>query len=185
MLKKLLAPHVDLAPLVLRLVLGMMFVSFGYVKIVQDNSWLNEAVLSPALQRVVGWTEFLCGLALLIGLFSRVAALGIIVLMVGAIVTVTGDRGLVPVEFGPGHQGVDFNKVGPTLNVAVIGMCLALILLGSGMVSLDYLLLRALHRGGKTAAATTTSQTAAAAAPPSPPATAPAPAPLPERLVSG
>jgi uncharacterized membrane protein YphA (DoxX/SURF4 family) len=150
MLKKLLAPHVDLAPLVLRLTLALIFVTSGYVKIVQELPVSEK--LSLGMQTAVGWGEFLCGLALLLGLLSRVAAAGIIVIMVGAIVLVTGGYDLMPMVFGPGNQRLDLKAGGQALNFAVIGMSLAVILLGSGMFSVDYLLLRWFTRTRKAAA---------------------------------
>jgi putative oxidoreductase len=151
MLKKLLAPHVDLAPLVLRLTLALLFVTSGYSKIMQQFPLTEK--LSLAMQTAVGWGEFLCGLALLVGLLSRVAALGIIVIMVGAIALVTGGKDLLPMDFGPGNQGLNWRTGGQALDFAVIGLALTLVLLGSGMFSLDYLLLRWFTRSRKGPAA--------------------------------
>jgi uncharacterized membrane protein YphA (DoxX/SURF4 family) len=88
--------------------------------------------------------------------------------MVGAITLVTGGYDLMPIEFGPGHQGLNLKGAGQAFNLVIIGTALALILLGSGRASVDYLLLRWFTRGGK----------AAAVAPPPPAA-------LPEKVVAG
>jgi putative oxidoreductase len=164
MLKKLLAPHVDLAPLVLRLTLAVIFIMAGYPKLMQQFPWTDQ--LSPGVQTAVAWGEFVCGVALVVGLMSRVAAVGVIVIMAGAIALVTGGADLMPIAFGPGQERVTYKGAGEALNLALIGMALAVILLGSGKCSLDYLLLRWFTCKGK--------------APAGPPAV-----PLPEKVTAG
>lgn len=109
--------------------------------------------LSTAAQLLVAWGEFLGGIALLLGLLTRVAALGLIIIQIGAIVQVTGALGF-SAGAGTGYE----------YNVALIGMCLVLILTGGGMWSLDQLI-RLIRRRRR------------AAAPP-PPTQTPAPAPM-------
>jgi uncharacterized membrane protein YphA (DoxX/SURF4 family) len=87
--------------------------------------------LSAAAQVLVAWGEFLGGIAMLLGLLTRVAAVGLIVIQVGAIVLVTGAQGFSAVA-GGGYE----------YNVALIGMCLVLLLTGGGTASLDRLMRR-------------------------------------------
>ena len=87
--------------------------------------------LSTAAQLLVAWGEFLGGVALLLGLLTRVAAVGLIVIQIGAIVLVTGALGF-SAGAGAGYE----------YNVALIGMCLALMLTGGGTWSLDRLIWR-------------------------------------------
>jgi uncharacterized membrane protein YphA (DoxX/SURF4 family) len=87
--------------------------------------------LGAAAQVLVAWGEFLGGIAMLLGLLTRVAAAGLIVIQVGAIVLVTGAQG-----FSAGAGG------GYEYNVALIGMFLVLLLTGGGTVSLDRLMRR-------------------------------------------
>jgi uncharacterized membrane protein YphA (DoxX/SURF4 family) len=82
--------------------------------------------LNSSVQLLVAWGELLGGIALLLGLLTRLAALGLIVIQVGAICTVTFQRGFAPL----GGAGYEYN-------VALIAMCVALFLLGSGALAVD------------------------------------------------
>jgi putative oxidoreductase len=139
--------RLDFATLLLRLGLGILFILHGYYKISQEGMvWWNEQELPRILQAVIAYGELVCGIALVLGFLTRLAALGIVVIMVGAIVMVTGKKGLVPLNFGPGQERLNFLAIGPEYNIAIIVMCLALILLGGGSLSLDYCLSRWFRR---------------------------------------
>jgi putative oxidoreductase len=157
MFANLLKPNVDLAALLLRLGLAAIYIVHGYIKVVQELPLMKE-VMSLQTQAIVGWTELLCGIALTLGLFSRLAALATIPVQVGAIVLVTGKRALQTPSFESG--AVDFMRVGPEYNLLLIVMSIALITLGSGMMSLDHCLLNLWRRKKAPAAAP---QTVAAA----------------------
>jgi putative oxidoreductase len=88
----------------------------------------------PAAQLAVAWGELIGGLALLLGFLTRVAALGIIVIQLGAIWTVTWAKGF--------SLGTLDNEGGFQFNLALIAMCLALALIGGGALSVDRLLFR-------------------------------------------
>jgi putative oxidoreductase len=77
----------------------------------------------------VGVAEFLGGVALVLGALTRPAALGLAVVMIGAIATAGVRVG------GPFHLGV-----APTLLVIMLG----LVWIGSGKLSVDKRLARAL-----------------------------------------
>jgi uncharacterized membrane protein YphA (DoxX/SURF4 family) len=87
-----------------------------------------EAMQYHAAQLAVAWGEFLGGIALLLGFLSRLAALGLVVIQVGAIMTVTWT------------QGFSVTQGGFEYNVVLIAVCLAMICLGSGPFSLSGLL---------------------------------------------
>jgi putative oxidoreductase len=129
-------PHVDLAAVILRLGVGFLFIAHGYMKLFQQLSWSD--ILTPTMQQVVGWTEFICGILFVVGLLSRLAALGLIADMVGAIALVTGKRDFIAVNVGP--HGFTFAASGFEYNVILIAACLAVIMLGSGWFSLDHLI---------------------------------------------
>lgn len=135
---KLLKPHPDLAALVLRLALALIFLLHGAVKLEMQMSWTN--LLDERTQVAVAWGEFLCGVLLLLGLFSRVAALGISVIMVGAIILVRKTDFLIDIQVG--KHGMNLQATGTVVNFCILTMCFALLLLGSGAASLDHLLWR-------------------------------------------
>jgi uncharacterized membrane protein YphA (DoxX/SURF4 family) len=87
------------------------------------------ALTFAAAQLAVAWGELLGGIALLLGLLTRVATVGLIIIQLGAIWTVTGFLGFA------GLQGVGYEY-----NVALIAMCAAVFLLGGGAWSLDRLI---------------------------------------------
>jgi uncharacterized membrane protein YphA (DoxX/SURF4 family) len=91
-----------------------------------------EAMSFSALQYAVAWGELLGGVALLIGLLTRLAALGLILIQIGAIYFVTGALGM-------SNQ----TAVGYEYNLALVAMCLVLVIMGPGAWSVD----RFLHWG--------------------------------------
>jgi uncharacterized membrane protein YphA (DoxX/SURF4 family) len=149
MLSSLLKPQVDFASLLLRLGLAAIFIVHGAIKVVQDAPLIEQMTLSELI--LVGWVELICGIMMAVGLFSRLAAIPLIVDQLAAIVLVTWPRALA----GPAIRmtGADYTKVGPEFNLVLITMCLAVICLGSGVVSLDYCLGRMIKRKGAAAAA--------------------------------
>jgi uncharacterized membrane protein YphA (DoxX/SURF4 family) len=140
MLTTLLKPKVDLAALVLRWGIAAIFLVHGYFKIVQTEPLLPESIMTFEQQIVLAWTEMVIGGAVAIGLFSRLAALVAIGHQIGAIVLITGKRALAGPEIN--MSGADYTKVGPEFNLVLIALCLGVILLGSGIFSLDYPLRR-------------------------------------------
>jgi len=74
-----------------------------------------------------GITEFFGGIAIGVGLLSRLAAAGLFFDMVVAMVTVSFRNGVVS---GPGGSGYE-------INVALAGLALVVVLLGAGRLSLD------------------------------------------------
>jgi uncharacterized membrane protein YphA (DoxX/SURF4 family) len=87
--------------------------------------------LQSSVQMLVAWGELVGGVALLLGLLTRFAALGLIVIQVGAIALVTGALGFS----AAGAAGWEYN-------LALIGMCLTLVFLGSGEWALNRLFWR-------------------------------------------
>lgn len=134
MYARLFQPHPNLASLVLRLGLAAIFTVHGYIKAVMTNLLIHD--LDYRVQTVVGWLELVLGFALAVGLLSRVAAAVLLVLQSAAIVLVTGKNAFS----GPKvHRwGADYSEVGPEFNMILMVMCLAVIVLGSGVYSLDY-----------------------------------------------
>jgi uncharacterized membrane protein YphA (DoxX/SURF4 family) len=140
----LLKPHVDFAALLLRLGLAAIFIVHGVMKIVQEYPLIDEKIVSFGAQTAAGWMELICGILLAIGLFSRLACIPLIIEQILAIYLITGARALA----GPAIQagGADYTRVGPEFNLVLITMCLAVIVLGSGVISVDHWLLTVMNR---------------------------------------
>jgi uncharacterized membrane protein YphA (DoxX/SURF4 family) len=151
MLAYLRKPHVNLASLFLRLGLAAIFVAQGYILIRQQDPVTEQ--ISRTTQTLVGWTEFVSALALAIGLLSRLAALGLLVVMIGAIALVTKTQGFIPITMTP--HGYTF-EAGSAYNFLIIIVCLALMVLGSGWVSVDHLIFG--RRSARQSAARATGQ---------------------------
>jgi putative oxidoreductase len=118
-------------PLILRLCLAAIFIFHGYQKVATAGNeggaaWDKSETAPPKLvQMAVAYGEFAGGLAMAIGFLTRIAALGIIALMAGAIYTRTG------------VNGFDNLSHGYEYNVAIIAMALSLFFLGPGSVAVD------------------------------------------------
>jgi putative oxidoreductase len=88
-----------------------------------------DMLTSTSIQMAVAWGELIGGVALLAGLLTRVAALGLLIIQGGAVYTLTQLSGF---SLGaPGGGGYQFN-------LALLAMCLALILMGGGKLSIDH-----------------------------------------------
>jgi len=121
-----------LAPLILRLGLAVIFIYSGMIKIVGPGahwgtSWFLEdpeivKPLGSPIQFAVAWCELIGGLALGIGVMTRIAAAGIALIMAGTIYWFTGAQGF---------------KGGYDYNFAVIVMCTALAVSGGGTMAVD------------------------------------------------
>jgi len=79
--------------ILIRLMLAGVFVSEGYLKLA-DPAWLGAGRFAkigipwPDIAGpLVGWTELACGLLMALGLFSRLAAIPLIVVMIVAIIS--------------------------------------------------------------------------------------------------
>jgi putative oxidoreductase len=117
-------------PLLLRAGLAVVFIYHGLGKVRPEAnygmSWMPaDHALPGAVQALVAWGELLGGVAIALGLLARVAAVGIIIIMLGAIYTVHLQHG-----FGLEHGGYEYN-------FALIIMALCLVLGGAGTMSLD------------------------------------------------
>src|SRR5262245_17030363 len=88
-----------LVPLILRAGLAVIFIFHGLGKVNAETEWgwnwqqdMPDPMAGP-MQMAVGWGELVGGIALGLGLLTRLAALGIAAIMAGAIATVAGEHG--------------------------------------------------------------------------------------------
>jgi putative oxidoreductase len=126
-----------LAPLVVRLIVGVIMAAHGWQKLVAGPSGFGQFLdqLGVPLPGLMAWVvtlvELLGGILLILGLLSRLAALLLTIDLVVAILLVKVNVGLIaPPEAGAGAE----------LDFALIAGFLAILLLGPGRVSLDYVL---------------------------------------------
>jgi putative oxidoreductase len=120
------------ALLLLRVVMGAAFILHGLGKINSPNGWMNWAGDSypPYLQAAAVAAEFGGGIALILGLLTPLAALGLAVTMAVAVFHVHVPKGDVFVASGP-------NQASYELGAVYLACSLALLLLGPGRFSVD------------------------------------------------
>lgn len=121
-----------LVPLLLRLGVAAIFLYHGVGKVTGEGNewgaaWARQMPEPPArmMQMAVAWGELLGGAGLALGLLTRVAALGIAAIMVGAIVTVKWEMG-----FSSPKGGYEYNML-------ILVVCVSLVLIGGGTLSVD------------------------------------------------
>lgn len=121
------------APVILRLVAGVIFAVHGYGKLFggmeQFTAFVTGSLKLPAL---LAWAaagvEFFGGVALVLGLLTRLAALGIAVVMAVAVSKVHWAAGLT------GEGGFEFP-------LTLLCVAVSLMLTGAGPLSFDRLLI--------------------------------------------
>jgi putative oxidoreductase len=129
-----------LPPTVARLTIGLVFVQTGWGKVTNIQKvvgfFTELGIPAPEIQaRLAASAELVCGALILIGLFTRVATLPLIVTMTVAILT--AKRGDI-------HELSDLLGMGEYLFIVVL---LWLGAYGAGPLSLDAVLARRLERG--------------------------------------
>lgn len=126
----------EIGTLILRIVLGLTFFVHGLVKfqggIENIVGWFESIGLPGFLAYGVALIEIIGGLALVLGLFSRVVSGLLALLMVGAI---------LKVKLAVGFLG-NGQTAGYELDIAFLAMALVILITGSKAYALDQLILR-------------------------------------------
>ena len=131
--------------LIVRLALGVVFVAHGGQKVfgwfggpglkATTQTFQQYLKVPPAATVAAAFTELLGGLAMILGLLARPAAVGLVIVMLTAIAKVHGQHGFF-INFsntpGKGH-GFEFNFV-------LIAIALAILIAGAGALSIDRLI---------------------------------------------
>lgn len=116
--------------LLLRLVMGVAFILHGRPKIQDPFGWMKErgSAVPPALQALAAVIEFGGGIALILGLLTRLAALGLVFQMIAA---------LFLVHFPAKQPFVAPGKPNYELPLVYLVVALLLLAIGPGPLSLD------------------------------------------------
>ena len=139
-MKRLIGTSNDVALTILRLVLGVVFLAHGSQKMLgwfggygfHGTMGFFEHLGMPApVAFLVICTEFFGGLGLMVGLLTRIAALGIGIEMIGAIFMIHLQNGFFMNWFGT-QKGEGFEY-----HLLVIAAAAALLLRGAGAFSVD------------------------------------------------
>ena len=151
LLHRLIGTDHRLAPLILRLTLGLVIFPHGAQKLfgwfgghgyaATVGAFETMFGLPPAVATLVILAEFFGGLALILGVASRLAAIGVAAVMVGAVIQVHGQHGFFMNWLGT-QQGEGFEY-----HLLAIGLAAAVAVLGSGAFSIDRMIaMRAIHQ---------------------------------------
>lgn len=122
------------APLVLRVVIGGLFIWHGIDKFDTGISMIEDmftmwGVPAPGLTApLTAIVEIVAGAMLVLGLGTRIAAMALSVVMVGALIYVKQDLGIISSEPMPGAE----------LDLALLAGLVAIIVLGPGQLAVDH-----------------------------------------------
>lgn len=151
--ERLLSSNAPSSTILIRLMVGGVFLSEGIQKFLEPASrgaGRFERIGLPAAELLgpfVGATETVCGLLVLLGLFTRVASIPLIATMLVAIVTTK-----LPILLGSGFWGLSLRELSSygfwvmaheaRTDFAMLLGSTFLLLVGAGPVAVDAALLR-------------------------------------------
>ena len=140
MLKRLMSTSNDVSFTILRLVLGVVYFAHGAQKMLgwfggfgfhATMGFFTHMGMPAAVAFLVICTEFFGGLGLIVGLLTRIAALGIAAEMIGAIFLVHLPNGFFMNWMGTQKgEGIEYHLL-------ALATAAALLLRGAGAFSLD------------------------------------------------
>ena len=134
----------QLAPLTLRLIIGYGSMAHGWAKMSRGVGGFEKLLmfLHVPFPHIMAWVvpllELICGFAILIGFFIRVAAVPMIFVMLTAMFTVHLKYGFSAIKtIGLSADGPLFGPPGFEVDLLYIAGLIALIILRSGALSVD------------------------------------------------
>ena len=147
------------ATLLIRFVVGLVFVSEGVQKFLYPDEvgagrFAKIPIPNPeSTASIVGFFEILCGVLVIVGLFTRFAAVPLITIMLTALLTTK-----LPILLGSEFMGFSVRKVSyygiwgflheSRTDLAMLFSALFLLLAGAGKWSIDSLLTARLGQDG-------------------------------------
>ena len=154
MFKRLLHTDNDIMLTLMRVVAGIIFFAHGAQKVLGwfgghgFNATMHSFTAGMGIPAVFAFlaiaAEFLGGLGLIVGLLGRIAAFGILVNMIVAIVMVHGQNGLFMNWMGNQRgEGIEYHLL-------AIAVLVPIMIKGCGAYSLDYLLSRVRYHARST-----------------------------------
>lgn len=118
--------------LFLRISLGAIFIVHGTPKIRMAEKFAPGMGMSPGMVKLVGIIETVGGILVLLGLFTQLGAIGIAVIMAGAL----------HYKINKWHAPFTaMDKTGWELDLIFLAAALLLMSSGGGMLSVDWMLL--------------------------------------------
>jgi putative oxidoreductase len=123
-----LLQYVDVALLLMRILVGLVFITSGWSHVKDPVARGQSIELSPGLTRLLGLAELAGGAGVALGILPQLAAAGLILIMLGAIQkkVVTWKTGFW------GKHGTD----GWHYDLLFVTMCLVIITTGGGRFAL-------------------------------------------------
>jgi putative oxidoreductase len=136
-----------LPPLTLRLIIGFGFMAHSWAKVSRGTGGFEKLLVFSGVpfaymnSYLVPAVELLGGLAILLGIFVRIATVPMIIIMAVAMVTVQVHYGFSSVKtIALTPQGPSFGPPGYEINLLYIAGLISLMVTGAGNFSLDVLL---------------------------------------------
>lgn len=142
MLAKWINERKGAALLMARVALGLVFIAYGWNHVVGMGGFIDafsqrfHIPFPELLAPLTAWAEFLGGIAVLLGAFTRYAGLALAIVMVVSTFTVKLPAGL---ERGGSFLGL---AGAWDLDLALFALGIALLLLGPGRLSLEMALFK-------------------------------------------
>jgi len=138
--------HDDIAGLILRIVAGGIMLPHGAQKLLgwfggygfnaTMQYFQNDMRLPWVISFLIIMIEFFGALGLILGIATRVWAIALIIIMAGAIYTTCYKNGLFMNWYGnQAGEGYEYH-------ILIIGICVALLAVGGGKLSLDTIITR-------------------------------------------
>lgn len=142
-----------LAPLCLRLIVGIGFIEHGYAKISRGTAGFEKLLIQAGIPLahinalLVPYIELLGGVAILIGAYIAIAAIPLALTMLVAMVTIQVHYGFSSVNtvgFAPDRPR--FGPPGYEINLLYIACLISLMITGGGRYSVDSLIEKQKHK---------------------------------------